>query len=439
MFQKYKSVSLIVRILIGIVIGAILGLTVPSWSAINILGDLFVGALKAIAPLLVFMLILSAISQYKSGSKNHFGSVVLLYIVATLVAALAAVGASYMFKIHLLFPQATESAASAPKGLGSVISNLLTGAVGNPVQALVQANYLTILFWGLIIGFGLRHASAGTKTVIADFASTIEHTAQFIIEFAPFGIVGLLHNSIATTGFAGIARYGQLVLLLVATMAFTYLVIYSAMVAVMTRQNPFPLVFWTLKVSAIPAFFTRSSAVNIPVNLQACADLGLNEKSYAVSIALGGTANSGGAAITVSIMTLAAANTLGIHVSFPLALMLCVLSAVSATGSAGIAGGSLLLIPMAASLFGISNDIAMQVVAIGFIIGVIQDSVETAVNSASDLLFTATAEYHDLMKAGNKINIHQAVRDADKRRMHNATADSEPIAAEDGTSNAAIN
>lgn len=423
MFKKYKSISLIVRIMIGIVIGAILGLTVPSWSAINILGDLFVGALKAIAPLLVFMLILSAISQYKSGSKNHFGSVVMLYIVATLSAALAAVAASYLVKIHLLLPQATESAAAAPKELGSVISNLLTGAVGNPVQALVQANYLTILFWGLIIGFGLRHANQGTKTVIADFAGTIERTAQFIIEFAPFGIVGLLHNSIATTGFSGIARYGQLVLLLVATMAFTYLVIYSLMVWLMTHQNPFPLVFWTLKVSAIPAFFTRSSAVNIPVNLQACADLGLNEKSYAVSIALGGTANSGGAAITVSIMTLAAANTLGIHVSFPLALMLCILSAVSATGSAGIAGGSLLLIPMAASLFGISNDIAMQVVAIGFIIGVIQDSVETAVNSASDLLFTATAEYHDLMKAGHKVDIHQAVRNADAKRTAIETDD----------------
>ncbi len=417
MFQRYRSVSLIVRIMFGIIIGAILGLTVPSWTAINVLGDLFVGALKAIAPLLVFMLILSAISKYKSGSKNHFGSVVILYIAATLIAALAAVAASYMFKIHLIFPQATKIAEKAPQQLGAVISNLVTGAVGNPVKALVDANYLTILFWGLIIGAGLRRAGEGTKQAIADFASTIERAAQFIIEFAPFGIVGLLHNSIATTGFSGIARYGQVVLLLVGTMAFTYLVIYSAMVWLMTRQNPFPLVFWTLKVSAIPAFFTRSSAVNIPVNLQACADLGLNEKSYAVSIALGGTANSGGAAITVSIMTLAAANTLGIHVSFPLALLLCILSAVSATGSAGIAGGSLLLIPMSASLFGISNDIAMQVVAIGFIIGVIQDSVETAVNSASDLLFTATAEYHDLMKAGHPVNIREAVHHADQKRL----------------------
>ncbi|WP_155287586.1 serine/threonine transporter SstT [Lacticaseibacillus zhaodongensis] len=416
MFKRYTSVSLILRIVIGIVIGAILGVLVPSWTAINILGDLFVGALRAIAPLLVFMLILSAISKYESGSKNHFGTVVILYITATLVAALSAVGASYIFKIHLLFPQATHIAEKAPQDLGSVVTNLLTKAVSNPVAALVQANYLTILFWGLIIGFGLRHASKGTKQVIADFSKTIEHAAQFIIEFAPFGIIGLLHNSIATTGFAGIARYGQLVLLLVGTMVFTYLVVYAAMVGIMTRQNPFPLIFWTLKVSGIPAFFTRSSAVNIPVNLQACADLGLNEKSYAVSIALGGTANSGGAAITVSIMTLAAANTLGIHVSFPLALMLCVLSAISATGSSGIAGGSLLLIPMSASLFGISNEIAMQVVAIGFIIGVIQDSVETAVNSAADLLFTATAEYHDLMKDGQKVDITAAVHAADAKR-----------------------
>lgn len=429
MFKRYTSISLIVRIIIGIAIGGILGVTVPTLTGIDLLGDLFVGALKAIAPLLVFMLILSAISQYKSGSKNHFGSVVMLYIVATVIAALAAVGASYLVKIHLILPHAASNAAAAPKGLGPVISNLLTDAVGNPIQALVQANYLTILFWGVIIGFGLRNAKEGTKQVIIDFSKTIQHTAQFIIEFAPFGIVGLLHKSIATTGFDGIARYGQLVLLLVATMAFTYLVIYSAMVAIMTRQNPFPLVFWTLKVSAIPALFTRSSAVNIPVNLQACADLGLNEKSYAVSIALGGTANSGGAAITVSIMTLAAANTLGIHVSFPLALILCILSAVSATGSAGIAGGSLLLIPMAASLFGISNDIAMQVVAIGFIIGVVQDSVETAVNSASDLLFTATAEYHDLMKAGQPVDISAAVRNANSKRLATDAAVSK-IAAE---------
>lgn len=429
MFQRYRSVSLIVRIFIGIIIGVILGLTLPSVTAINLLGDLFVGALKAIAPLLVFMLILAAVSKYDSKSKNHFGSVVTMYISATLVAALAAVGASYIFKIHLILPQATMAASKAPQDLGKVISNLLTTAVSNPVGALVNANYLTILFWGLIIGFGLRHAKAGTKQVIADFSTTIEKTAQFIIEFAPFGIVGLLHNSIATTGFAGIARYGQLVALLVGTMVFTYLVVYSFMVWLMTHQNPFPLVFWTLKVSGIPAFFTRSSAVNIPVNMQACADLGLNEKSYAVSIALGGTANSGGAAITVSIMTLAAANTLGIHVSFPLALLLCILSAVSATGSSGIAGGSLLLIPMAASLFGINNDIAMQVVAIGFIIGVIQDSVETAVNSASDLLFTATAEYHDLMKEGHPVNIREAVRKANAKR---GDADEKAVAVTDG-------
>ena len=432
MFQRYKSVPLIMRIIVGIIIGAILGLTVPSWTFINLFGDLFVGALKAIAPLLVFMLILSAISKYESGAKNHFSSVVLLYAGATLIAALAAVGASYIFKIHLIFPQATKIAAKAPQDLGSVISNLLTSAVSNPIAAIVNASYLTILFWGLVIGFGLRHAHKGTKQVIADFAQTIERAAQFIIEFAPFGIVGLLHNSIATTGLSGIARYGQLVLLLVGTMAFTYLVVYSAMVFLMTHQNPFPLVFWTLKVSGVPAFFTRSSAVNIPINLQACADLGLNEKSYAVSIALGGTANSGGAAITVSIMTLAAANTLG-HVSFPLALLLCILSAVSATGSSGIAGGSLLLIPMAASLFGISNDIAMQVVAIGFIIGVIQDSVETAVNSASDLLFTATAEYHDLMKEGHPVDISAAIKRANHQRAQVTDKDAQAPAAADLT------
>ncbi|MCX2455291.1 serine/threonine transporter SstT [Lacticaseibacillus nasuensis] len=412
MFAKYKKVSLILRILIGLLVGAALAVVVPSWSVIGILGTLFVGALKGIAPVMVFFLIMSAISAYQQGAKNHFGSVIVMYLGATLLSAFAAVVASFLFKVHLVLPKSVHVAAAAPKSLTKVISDLLTNAVGNPLAAIVNANYLSILFWALMIGFALRLTSPATRKVITEISGSITSVAQLVIEFAPFGIAGLIYTTISETGFAGIAHYGQLVLLLVGTMAFVYLVVYPLMVWAMTHQNPYPLTFWTLKVSGIPAFFTRSSAVNIPINLQACRDLGLNEESYSVSIPLGGSANSGGAAITVTVMTLAAAYTMGIHVSFILAFILCFLTALAATGASGIAGGSLLIIPMAASLFGISNDIAMQVVGIGFIIGVIQDSVETAVNSASDLLFTATAEYRDARRSGHPVDIAAAVRAA---------------------------
>lgn len=413
MFKRYRDTSLILRIIVGIVVGTLLGVLVPSWSFIAILGQLFVGALKGIAPVLVFFLIMSAISKYEPGNENHFGTVIVLYLIATFLSAVAAVIASFIFKVKLVFPDHVKtSAASAPKSLGKVISDLLVNAVGNPLAAIANANYLSILFWALMIGFALRLASANTRNVISDISAAVSAVAQLIIEFAPFGIVGLLFSTISQTGFSGVAKYAQLVVLLVGTMAFVYLIVYPFMVWLMTHQNPYPLTWWTLKVSGIPAFFTRSGAVNIPINLAACRDLGLNEKSYSVSIPLGGSANSGGAAITISIMTLATCFTLGIHVSFPLALILCFLTALASTGVSGIAGGSLLIIPMAASLFGISNDIAMQVVGIGFIIGVIQDSVETAVNSASDLLFTATAEYRDLRKAGTPVNMKAAVRSA---------------------------
>ena len=414
MYAKYKSVSLIVRIIIGLAVGSLLAWLVPSWTAIGILGQLFVGALKGIAPVMVFFLIISAVSGYKSGATNHFGTVIILYLSATLLSAFAAVGASYLFPVHLVLPKAAHvAAAAAPKSLGKVLSDLLTNAVGNPLAAIVNANYLSILFWALMIGFALRLTSKQTRSVIKEISGAITGVAQTVIQFAPFGIAGLIYNTISETGFAGVARYGQLVLLLVGTMTFVYLVVYPLMVFGLTHQNPYPLTLWTLKRSGIPAFFTRSSAVNIPINLQACEDLGLNKSSYSVSIPLGGSANSGGAAITVSVMTLAACTTLGIHVSFPLAFLLCLLTALAATGASGIAGGSLLIIPMAASLFGINNDIAMQVVGIGFIIGVIQDSVETAVNSASDLLFTATAEYADARKNGHPVDMKAAVRAAE--------------------------
>ncbi|WP_125711428.1 serine/threonine transporter SstT [Lacticaseibacillus porcinae] len=423
MFAKYRSVSLILRIIIGLVIGAALAIIFPKAAFIGVMGQLFVGALKGIAPVMVFFLILSAISAFREGGENHFGSVIKLYLSATLLSAFAAVAASWLFPLKLNLPKSVKVAASAPKSLGKVIEDLLVNAVGNPLDAIVNANYLSILFWALLIGFMLRLASKQTRQTITEISDAIIKVAQLVIEFAPFGICGLIYTSISETGFASVAKYGQLVLLLVGTMAAVYLILYPLMVFVMTGQNPYPLTLWTLKVSGIPAFFTRSSAVNIPINLQACEDLGLNKESYAVSITLGGSANSGGAAITVSVMTLAACATLGIHVSFFLAVILCILTALAATGASGIAGGSLLIIPMAASIFGISNDIAMQVVGVGFIIGVIQDSVETAVNSASDLLFAAAAEWHDVQKAtGKKVDIKAAVRNADHKQNNRVPA-----------------
>jgi serine/threonine transporter len=423
MFAKYRSVSLILRIIIGLVIGAALAVIFPKAAFIGVMGQLFVGALKGIAPVMVFFLILSAISAFREGGENHFGSVIKLYLSATLLSAFAAVAASWLFPLKLNLPKSVKVAANAPKSLGKVIEDLLVNAVGNPLDAIVNANYLSILFWALLIGFMLRLASKQTRQTITEISDAIIKVAQLVIEFAPFGICGLIYTSISETGFASVAKYGQLVLLLVGTMAAVYLILYPLMVFVMTGQNPYPLTLWTLKVSGIPAFFTRSSAVNIPINLQACQDLGLNKESYAVSITLGGSANSGGAAITVSVMTLAACATLGIHVSFFLAVILCILTALAATGASGIAGGSLLIIPMAASIFGISNDIAMQVVGVGFIIGVIQDSVETAVNSASDLLFAAAAEWHDVQKAtGKKVDIKAAVRNADHKQNNRIPA-----------------
>lgn len=423
MFAKYRSVSLILRIIIGLVIGAALAVIFPKAAFIGVMGQLFVGALKGIAPVMVFFLILSAISAFREGGENHFGSVIKLYLSATLLSAFAAVAASWLFPLKLNLPKSVKVAANAPKSLGKVIEDLLVNAVGNPLDAIVNANYLSILFWALLIGFMLRLASKQTRQTITEISDAIIKVAQLVIEFAPFGICGLIYTSISETGFASVAKYGQLVLLLVGTMAAVYLILYPLMVFVMTGQNPYPLTLWTLKVSGIPAFFTRSSAVNIPINLQACEDLGLNKESYAVSITLGGSANSGGAAITVSVMTLAACATLGIHVSFFLAVILCILTALAATGASGIAGGSLLIIPMAASIFGISNDIAMQVVGVGFIIGVIQDSVETAVNSASDLLFAAAAEWHDVQKAtGKKVDIKAAVRNADHKQNNRVPA-----------------
>lgn len=388
----------------------VLGLLVPSWTFISIFGQLFVGALKGIAPILVFFIIMTAISKLENSDNSHIKSIIVMYVCGTVLSAALGIAASFLFRIKLILPAAAK-AASVPKDLGSVLNNLFVSAVSNPIAAMTSGNYLSILFWALVIGAALRRASAGTKKVLTDFTNAIGSAASFIIEFAPLGVAGLLFDTVSSTGFAGIAKYTQLVALLVGTMVVAYLGLYAFMVWLATRQNPFPLTLWTLKESGIPAFFTRSGAVNIPINLGACKKLGLNEKSYAISIPLGASANSGGAAITIAIMTLSTCFTLGVHVTLPLTIILCLLTALASTGVSGIAGGSLLIIPMAASIFGISNDIAMQVVGIGFIIGVIQDAVETAVNSAADLLFTAAGEYHDLRQAGTPVDMNAKLRE----------------------------
>jgi serine/threonine transporter len=409
--QKFRQLSLIQKIVIGIIIGAILGVAVPSWTFISVLGDLFIGALKAIAPLLVFTLIMDSLAKHKKGTKTHMKSVVVLYLIATFVAALTAVVACYIFPLDLVLPSAVTG-QKAPDNLATILKDILTGAVMNPVQAITEGNYLALLFWGCLFGVGLRAFSDTTKKIVSDISGVISTVVQYVIQCAPFGIIGLVYNSVAKLGLKGMAEYGKLILLVVGTMMFVTFVVYPLMTFIAIRQNPYPLTLYCLKESGIPAFFTRSSAVNIPINMEAAEKLGLDKQSYSISIPLGATANSGGAAMTISIMTLAAAHTLGMQVPFFLAFLLCLLSAISATGVSGIAGGSLLLIPLACSLFNISNDIAMQVVGIGFIIGVIQDSVETAVNSASDLVFTATAEYYDKRRAGHPVNVNEMVRKA---------------------------
>lgn len=406
-----KRLTLIQKIIIGIIIGAILGMVAPSWSAIGIFGDLFINALKAIAPLLVFILIINSLAQQEEGQKTHMKTVIVLYLLATFIAALTAVFAAYLFPVKIVLPDVTIKQA-APQSLTKILTDILTGAVMNPVEAIIKGSYLALLFWGCLLGFTFRRAGSQTKEVLKDLTNAIQNVVMLIIQFVPLGIVGLVFRSVKEIGVKGLIDYGRLILLVVGTMFFVGLVVYPLMTFVLLRQNPYPLNLYCLKESGIPAFFTRSSAVNIPINMALCKKMGLSEQSYSVSIPLGATANSGGAAITISLMTLATAHTLGIQVPFILAFLLCLLSALASTGVSGIAGGSLLLIPLACSLFNISNDIAMQVVGVGFIIGVVQDSVETALNSASDLVFTAVAEFYDMKKAGHEVNIAQRIKRA---------------------------
>jgi serine/threonine transporter len=389
-WDKWTRIALVKRILVGLILGAILGIAVPQATGIAILGDVFVSALKAIAPLLVFFLVISSLCN---AGKSHGGvikTVIILYMFSTVLAAVIAVFASMAFPVKMTLANAATD-TSAPQGIVEVLNNLLLNVVANPVSSLVNANYVGILMWAVLLGLAFRAADKMTKKVLADVADGISMVVTWIINLAPFGIFGLVFNTVSTNGLDIFTTYGKLLLLLVGCMLFIYFVTNPLLVYWCIRQNPYPLVLRCLKDSGLTAFFTRSSAANIPVNMELCKDLGLDEDTYSISIPLGATINMGGAAITISIMALAAAHTLGISVDFPTALILCILAAASAAGASGVAGGSLLLIPMACSLFGIPNDVAMQVVGVGFIVGVIQDSCETALNSSTDVLYTACA------------------------------------------------
>jgi serine/threonine transporter len=376
-----------------IILGIFCGVALASWSAeagqaVAILGALFVKALKAVAPILVFILVASSIANRKIGGASKMKPVLVLYLTGTFLAALTAVAASFLFPTTLVLANAAE-AVTPPEGISQVIKTVLFQVVDNPINALLTGNFIGVLAWAIGLGLGLHHANKTTKQVFADVSHGVSMLVTFIIKLAPIGIFGLVAETVATTGFAGLASYGQLLAVLVGSMVLIALVVNPILVFATTRKNPFPLVFTCLRESGIPAFFTRSSAANIPVNMQLAEKLKLDEDTYSVSIPLGATINMAGAAITITVLTLATVHTLGIEVDFATAILLSVVATISACGASGVAGGSLLLIPLACGLFGISSDVAMQVVAIGFIIGVVQDSCETALNSSTDVVFTA--------------------------------------------------
>ena len=403
LWNKWTEIALVKRILVGLVLGAILGLTIPGATGISILGDVFVSALKAIAPLLVFFLVISSLCNAGNSHGGVIKTVIILYMFSTVLAAVIAVFASMAIPVKLTLATAAATDTAAPQGIAEVLNNLLLNVVANPVSSLVNANYVGILTWAILLGLAFRAANEITKNVLNDIANGTSTVVSWIINMAPFGIFGLVFNTVSTNGLEIFTTYGKLLALLVGCMLFIYFVTNPLLVYWCIRQNPYPLIFHCLKRSALTAFFTRSSAANIPVNMKVCEEMGLDRDTYSVTIPLGATINMDGAAITITVMTMATAFTLGIHVDIPTAIILSLLAALSACGASGVAGGSLLLIPMACSLFGISDDISMQVVAVGFIIGVIQDSVETALNSSSDLLLSASAEFRQWRLEGKEI------------------------------------
>ena len=411
-FKAYVDIPLILRIAVGLVIGALLGLFVAEATFMSIFGQVFVGALKGIAPILVFVLIVSALSTAGKGLGSRFRTVIILYMASTFIASFLAVCASFMFQLEIpLIDVGAAEDQTPPEGLGQVFGTLLSNMVQNPVAALMGGNYVGILTWAIIIGFAMRYvASNSTKDVLCDISNGVSKVVGWIIQLAPFGIMGLVFDAVSQNGMEIFADYGQLLLLLVSCMLIVSLVVNPLIIFVLLRRNPYPLVLRCLKDSGISAFFTRSSAANIPVNMKLCDSLGLEEDFYSVAVPLGATINMDGAAITIAIMSLAAAFSTGVTVPFGLAVILSIVATLGACGASGVAGGSLLLIPMACSLLGVSADVAMQFVAIGFIIGVIQDSLETALNSSGDAMFAATAEYIEWKKQGRNEDITKSIK-----------------------------
>ncbi|MSV23674.1 serine/threonine transporter SstT [Selenomonas sp. WCA-380-WT-3B 3/] len=398
--RKYQETALIKLIAVGLVAGILLAVAAPETvPAVSILGDLFVRALKGVAPILVFVLVMNAMAQKNADASAAMKPIVKLYIIATFLASLVAVGFSFAFPtaLHL---QVADAKLAPPSGILEVLHNLILSVVDNPIHALASANYIGILAWGVLAGVAMHSASDGTKAMLNDLAKTVTKIVQWVIRFAPFGIFGLVANAIGTNGLGALLGYIQLLAVLLGAFFSVALIMNPIIVYLHIHRNPYPLVWATLRESGLYAFFTRSSAANIPVNLSLCKRLGLNEDTYSISIPLGATINMSGAAITIAVLSLAAAHTLGISIDLPTALLLCIIATVGACGASGVAGGSLLLIPVACASFGIGNDIAMQVVGVGFIIGVLQDSCETALNSSSDVLFTATAEFAQRAKEG---------------------------------------
>ena len=400
----WQQTNLMLRIFVGIVAGSVLALTVPGISVISLLGDLFVGALKAMAPVLVAVLVTSSVATARAGLGSRFRTVITLYMLTTLMAAVVAVVASFLFPVEIALADVQGASGSAPGALGDVFRNIVGSVMSNPVTAIANANYLSILFWAVVIGIALKMvASEQTIGSLRQWADAVSKVVAWIIQCAPFGILGLVYTTVSQSGLGIFTTYGKLLLLLVGCMLLVSLVLNPIIVGCMLRRNPYPLVWCCLKESAVSAFFTRSSAANIPVNMELCKRMGIDKDFYSVSIPLGSIINMDGAAITITVMTLATCYTLGVDISFASALLLSIIATLGACGTSGVAGGSLLLIPMACSLFGISGDVAMQVVAVGFIIGVVQDSVETALNSSGDAMFTIASEMRERMKRGEKV------------------------------------
>ena len=392
LFQKWSDTSLVLRIVMGIILGAVLAVAFPSATWLAMLGTLFVGALKAVAPILVFVLVINALASHVGGQKTNMKGIVFLYLFATFIAGVVGVIASKLFPVKLSL-KTGDTDLQPPENVLGVMQTLLNNIVSNPVDALMNANYIGILAWAVVLGLALKAASSTTKTVITNLSEAVSKVVHWVINLAPFGIIGIMYNTIVTSGFGELKHYGVLIGILVGSMLLIALVINPIIVFVVARRNPYPLIWASLKTSGLTAFFTRSSAANIPVNMELCEKLGLDKNTYAISIPLGATINMAGAAVTISVLTMSAAYTLGVNVDIATAIILMVVTAISAAGASGIAGGSLLLIPLACGLLGIPNDLAVQVIGVGLVISVIQDSCETALNSSSDVVFTATAEY----------------------------------------------